>query len=59
MRVEVLWIEEVVECTPTTLFLSNYNVDMAKFVDLHKVVAQKFAFQHLQMHETRMFQIWG
>jgi hypothetical protein len=36
---EVSWIEEVVECTPTPLFLSNSNVDMAKFVDLHKVVA--------------------
>jgi hypothetical protein len=56
---EVSWIEEVVECTPTPLFLSNSNVDMAKFVDLHKVVAQKVAFQPLQMHETRMFQIWG
>jgi hypothetical protein len=56
---EVSWIEEVVECTPNTLFLSNSNVDMAKFVDLHKVVAQKFAFQPLQMHEMRMSQRWG
>jgi hypothetical protein len=57
---EVSWIEEVVECTPTPLFLSNSNVvGMAKFVDLHKLVAQKFAFQPLQMHEMRMFQIWG
>ncbi len=56
---EVSWIEEVVECTRNTLFLSNSNVDMAKFVDLHKVVAQKFAFQPLQMHEMTMFQIWG
>jgi hypothetical protein len=56
---EASWIEEIVECAPTPLLLSNSNVDMAKFVDLCKVVAQKFAFQPLQMHEMRMFQMWG
>jgi hypothetical protein len=41
---DMLWIEDIVESTSTSLFLTNSKVDMVGFVDLHKVVARKNAF---------------
>ncbi len=35
---DMLWIEDIVESTLTPPFLTNSRVDMANFVDLHKVV---------------------
>jgi hypothetical protein len=45
MRMEnMLWIENIVESTSTPPFLANSGVDMASFVDLHKVIARKCIF---------------
>jgi hypothetical protein len=35
---DILWIENNVENTPSIYILSTCNVDMARFVDSHKVV---------------------
>jgi len=40
----ILWIESIVESTPTTPSLSTYSVNMTGFIDLHKVVIQSNAF---------------
>jgi hypothetical protein len=42
-----LWIEEIVESTPTFPFLSNSRINMVGFVHLHKVVAKRNAFSAL------------
>ncbi len=34
----ILCIEDIVESTLITPFLSTYNINMAEFVDSHKVV---------------------
>ncbi len=44
----MLWIEGIVESTPSLPFLINSKVDMAKFMDPRKVVARKNAFKALQ-----------
>jgi hypothetical protein len=45
MRIEnMLWIEHIVESTPTLPFLTNFRIDMVDFLDLHKVVARRSAF---------------
>ncbi len=41
---DILWIEDVVESTPTPLFLTNFIVDTASFVDPCKVVVRRNAF---------------
>jgi hypothetical protein len=41
---DMLWIEDIVESTSTSPFLTNSRVDMVGFVDLHKVVARRSAF---------------
>jgi len=48
---DMLWIEDIVQCTPTPPFLTNSRADMVGFVDPHKVVALSafFAFQHAQI----------
>jgi hypothetical protein len=33
-----LWIEDIVESTPTPPFFINFKVNMANFMDPHKVV---------------------
>ncbi len=40
----MLWIEDIVESTPTPPFLTNSKVDMAIFVYPHKVIARRSAF---------------
>jgi hypothetical protein len=41
----MLWIEDIVENTPTPPFVFiNFGVDMAGFVDPHKVVVRRSAF---------------
>jgi predicted phosphohydrolase len=42
-----LWIEDVVESTPTFPFLSNSRINMVGFVHLHKVVTKRNAFSAL------------
>jgi hypothetical protein len=39
--------EEIVECTPTIPFSKTSSVDMARFVDPHKIVVQRNAFSIL------------
>ncbi len=43
----MLWIEDIVESTQTPPFLTNSKIDMAGFVDLHKMIARKNAFSAL------------
>ncbi len=35
---DILCIEEIVESTLVTPFLSTYSINMAEFVDSHKVI---------------------
>jgi hypothetical protein len=41
---DMLWIEDIVEGTPTPQFFTNFKVGMLGFVNLHKVVARRNAF---------------
>jgi len=41
---DMLWIEHNVGSTPTPPILTNFKVDMAGFVDLHKVVVRNACF---------------
>ncbi len=38
------WIDDIVESTPTSSFFINCRIDMADFVNPHKVVVQRNAF---------------
>ncbi len=40
----MLWVEDIVESTPTPPFWTNSKVDMVRFVYLHKVVARTSAW---------------
>jgi hypothetical protein len=40
----ILWIANIVESKPTPLFFTNSIIDMASFVNPHKVVAKRNAF---------------
>jgi hypothetical protein len=44
---DILWIENIVESTPTLHFFTNFKVGMVGFVNLHKVVARRNAFSAL------------
>jgi hypothetical protein len=48
-----LWIGDIVENTPTIPFFNTSNVDITRFVNSHKIVAQRNAFSILQMHKMR------
>jgi hypothetical protein len=48
-----LWIGDIVENTPTIPFFNTSNVDITRFVNSHKIVAQRNAFSTLQMHKMR------
>jgi hypothetical protein len=39
---DMLWIEDVVESTPTTPYLTNSRIDMVNFVIPHKVERMHF-----------------
>jgi hypothetical protein len=41
---DMLWIEDIVENTPTPPFVTNSIVDMFRFVYFHKVVARRSAW---------------
>jgi hypothetical protein len=41
---EMLWIEHIVQSTQAPPFLTNLKVDMASFIDPHKVIIRKSAF---------------
>jgi hypothetical protein len=38
---DMLWIEEIVESILAPLFLTNSRIDMAGYVDPHKIVAKQ------------------
>jgi hypothetical protein len=44
---DMLWIEDIVESTPTPPFLTNLKIEMAKFMFSHKVIARRSAFSTL------------
>jgi hypothetical protein len=57
---DISWIEDVVECTPTILFMNNFTIDVVGFVNPHKVVVKRSAFSTLaNVHEMKMFQTLG
>jgi hypothetical protein len=41
---DMLWIEDIVNNTPTLQFFTNFKVDMVGFVNFHKVIARKNTF---------------
>jgi hypothetical protein len=41
---EMLCIKDIIESTQAPSFLTNYKIDMANFVDPHKVVVRRSAF---------------
>jgi hypothetical protein len=41
---DMLWIEDIVDSTPTLQFFTNFKVDMVGFVNFHKVIARRNAF---------------
>jgi hypothetical protein len=45
---DMLWFEDIGESTSTLPFLTNSEVDMAGFVNLHKMAPIKNSFSHLQ-----------
>jgi hypothetical protein len=46
---EMLWIKDIVDSTKAPPFLANSKIDMASFVDLHKVVVKRIStFPDLQ-----------
>ncbi len=51
---DILWIEDIVESTPTLHFFTNFKVGMVGFVNLHKVVARRNAFQPCQVHKMKV-----
>jgi hypothetical protein len=57
---DISLIEDVVECTPTILFMIFFTIDVVGFVNPHKVVVQRSAFSTLaNAHEMKMFQTLG
>jgi len=50
---DMLWIEDIVESTPTPPFLTKSRVGMANFVNLHKVVATVHSLP-FQVHEMEV-----
>jgi hypothetical protein len=41
---DVLWIEDIVESTQAPPFLTNLKIDIASFVNPHKVVVRRNVF---------------
>jgi hypothetical protein len=44
---DISWMEDIVESTPTIPFLSTSSVRMVGFVNPHKIVVRRSAFQVL------------
>jgi hypothetical protein len=41
---DMIWLEDILKSTPALPFLTNFRIDMASFVNPHKVVGRKNAF---------------
>jgi hypothetical protein len=50
----MLWIEEIVESKPAPQFLTNSRIDIAGFVNTHKVVVNGNAFLVVQVHQIQV-----
>ncbi len=50
----MIWFEDIGERTSTLPFLMNSKVDMAGFVNLHKMALVKSAFSHLQSAQNNV-----
>ncbi len=48
----MLWIEEIAESKPAPQFLTNSRIDIAGFVNPHKVVVSDNAFLVVQVHKN-------
>jgi hypothetical protein len=44
---DMLWIENIVETTPTPPFFTNFRVDMVGFVSAHNVIVKRNVFSTL------------
>jgi hypothetical protein len=51
---EDMLIEDIVESTWALPFWTNLKVDMADFVNPHKVVVKKLHFQPFQVHKIKV-----
>ncbi len=40
----MLWIENIIETTPTPLIFTNFRVDIIGFVSAHKVIVKRNVF---------------
>jgi len=45
---DMIWLEDIGESTSTLPFLINSKVDLAGFVNLHKMAPTKNSFSHFQ-----------
>ncbi len=43
----MLWIEDIVDSTPTLQIFTNFKVGMVGFVNFHKAIARRNAFSAL------------
>jgi hypothetical protein len=50
----MLWIEEIVQSKPAPQFLTNSRIDIAGFVNTHKVVVRGNAFLVVQVHQRHV-----
>jgi hypothetical protein len=50
----ILWVEEIVESKPAPQFLTNSRIDIAGFVNSHKVVVSGNAFLVVQVHQIQV-----
>jgi hypothetical protein len=50
----MLWIEEIVQSKPAPQFLTNSRIDIAGFVNTHKVVVRGNAFLVVQVHQRQV-----
>jgi len=50
----MLWIEEIVESKPAPQFLTNSRIDIAGFVNTHKVVVNGNTFLVVQVHQMQV-----
>jgi hypothetical protein len=50
----MLWIEDVIESTPTPPFLTNSRIDMVGFVDPTRWLLKGVHFQPFQVHKMKM-----
>jgi hypothetical protein len=51
---DMIWFEDIGERTSTLPFFINSQIDMAGFVNLHKMAPVKSAFSHLQSAQNKV-----